>query len=318
VRIAYHASHEQFPPSRLLKCAQRAEAAGFQGLFSSDHFHPWSEAQGQSGFSFAYLSAALATTKLPGAMICCPGGRYHPAIVAQAAATLAEMFEGRFWLAVGSGQALNERITGENWPPKDLRNARLRESVDVIRALWAGETVTHRGLVKVEEAKLYTRPKQPPLLIGAAVTEKTAEWVGRWADGLITTSRAPKEAAKMVDAFRRGGGEGKPMYLKVGLCWARTDDEARRLAFEQWRTPSFSNEVLTELRTPREFDEVGKWVRPEDLDQNIRISGDFQRHIDWLRADLDLGFEELILHNVGVNQEEFIDAFGEHVLSRVR
>jgi coenzyme F420-dependent glucose-6-phosphate dehydrogenase len=317
VRIGYHASHEQFPPSRLLKCARLAEQAGFQSLFSSDHFHPWSEAQGQSGFSFAYLSAAMAITRLPAGMICCPGGRYHPAIVAQAAATIAEMFEDRFWLAVGSGQALNERITGENWPPKDLRNARLRESVDIIRALWAGETVTHRGLVKVEEAKLYTRPNRTPLLIGAAITEKTAEWLGSWADGLITTSRSPKEAKKMIDAFHRGGGEGKPLFLKVGLCWANTDDDARRLAFEQWRTPSFSNEVLTELRTPREFDEVAKYVRPSDLDQNIRISGDFQRHVDWLRADIDLGFQELILHNVGASQEEFIQAFGEYVLPRL-
>ena len=122
----------------------------------------------------------------------------------------------------------------------------------------------------------------------------------------------------MVKAFRRGGGAGKPMFLKVGLSWAKTDDEARRLAFEQWRTPSFSNEVLTELRTPREFDEVARYVRPSDLDRNIRISGDFAKHIEWLQADLDLGFEELFLHNVGANQEEFIDAFGENVLPKLK
>jgi coenzyme F420-dependent glucose-6-phosphate dehydrogenase len=317
VRIGYHASHEQFPPSRLLDCARLAEQAGFSALFSSDHFHPWSEAQGQSGFSFAYMGAALAATKLPGRMICCPGGRYHPTVVAQAAATLAEMFDGRFWLAIGSGQALNERITGENWPAKDLRNARLRECADIIRALWAGETVTHRGLVNVEEAKLYTRPAQAPLLVGAAVTEKTAEWLGSWADGLITTSRPKAEAQRLLEAFRRGGGEGKPVFLKVGLSWARTDELARQNAFEQWRTPSFSNAVLTELRTPAEFDEVARYVRPGDLDRHIRISGDFNRHLDWLRDDLDLGFEELFLHNVGANQEEFIEQFGEHILPQL-
>src|SRR3954468_3650979 len=207
-KISYHASHEQFAPSQLLAWTKLAELAGFNAFFSSDHFHPWSEAQGQAGFSWAWMGAALATTSLPGRMICCPGYRQHPAVVAQGAATLAEMFEGRFWLAIGSGQALNERITGEVWPAKDQRNARLRECADIIRALWAGETVTHRSLVKVEEAKLYTRPVKAPLLVGAAVTEKTAEWLGSWADALVTTSAPPAELRKRIDAFHRGGGTG--------------------------------------------------------------------------------------------------------------
>jgi coenzyme F420-dependent glucose-6-phosphate dehydrogenase len=182
------------------------------------------------------------------------------------------------------------------------------------------------GRVKLSRIAAWSKSKRrssipvrnaPPLLIGAAVTDKTAEWLGGWADGLITTSRPPAEAAKLIEAFRRGGGEGKPIFLKVGLCRAKTDDEARRLAFEQWRTPNFSNEVLTELRTPREFDEVARYVRPTDLDRNIRISADFERHVAWLQADLDLGFQELILHNVGANQEEFIDAFGERVLPKL-
>ncbi|MDB6151360.1 MAG: F420-dependent oxidoreductase, family [Chthoniobacter sp.] len=312
--IGYHASHEQFAPSQLLKWTQRAESAGFQSFFSSDHFHPWSEAQGQSGFSWSWMGAALATTTLPGSMICCPGYRQHPAVVAQAAATLAEMFEGRFWLAVGSGQALNERITGEHWPTKDHRNARLAECVQIIRALWAGETVTHRGLVKVEEAKLYTRPQETPLLIGAAVTEKTAEWVGGWADGLITTSRPPDELRKMRDAFQRGGGEGKPLFLKVGLSWARTHEEAQRGAHQQWRAVAFPSELLTELRTPREFDQAGKHVRPEDMDSVLRVSSSLAQHAEWIAADRALGFKGITLHNINTNQEEFIDVFGEKVL----
>jgi coenzyme F420-dependent glucose-6-phosphate dehydrogenase len=318
MRIGYHASHEQFPPSQLLAWAQRAEAGGFDSLFSSDHFHPWSEKQGQAGFSFAYMGAALARTALAGRMICCPGGRYHPAVVAQAAATLAEMFPGRFWIALGSGQALNERVTGEIWPTKDVRNARLQECAEIIRALWAGETVTHRGLVRVEEAKLYTRPEKPPLLIGAAVSEQTAEWMGSWADGLLTTSRPKADAIKIAEAFRRGGGAGKPMFLKVGLSWAFTDSAARQNAFDQWRNPSFSNAVLTELRTPAEFDEVARHVRPCDLDQGLRISGDLERHLAWLQDDLEVGFQEIYLHNVGLNQEAFIDEFGEKVLPRSR
>src|SRR4051812_20316938 len=158
----------------------------------SDHFHPWTPGQGQSGYSFAWLGAALQATNLPMGTICCPFGRYHPAVVAQAAATLAEMFPGRFWLAVGTGQALNESITGEGWPDKAERRATLRESVDVIRALWAGETVTHRGRVRVESARLYTRPAAPPPLFGAATTPETAEWLGSWADGLLTVSAEPE------------------------------------------------------------------------------------------------------------------------------
>lgn len=254
------------------------------------------------------MGATLAMTKLPGRMICCPGGRYHPAVVAQAAATLAEMFEGRFWLAVGSGQALNERITGENSPTKDLRNARLRECAEIIRALWAGETVTHRGLVRVEEAKLYTRPRQVPLLIGAAVTEQTAKWMGSWVDGLITTSRPKADSQRLLESFRSGGGEGTPVFVQVGFSWAETDDLARSNAFEQWRTPSFSNAVLTELRTPAEFDEVSRHVRPGDLDRNLRISADVGRHV--------VGFDEIFLHNVGTNQEAFIDCFGSRVFAR--
>jgi coenzyme F420-dependent glucose-6-phosphate dehydrogenase len=316
--IEYHASHEQFPPSRLLACTQRAEQAGFQGFFSSDHFHPWSEAQGQSGFSWSWMGAALATTSLPGRMIACPGYRQHPAIVAQAAATLAEMFPGRFWLAIGSGQALNERIIGEIWPAKDQRNAKLKECAQIIRALWAGETVTHRGLVKVEEAKLYTRPETPPLLVGAAVTEKTAEWLGGWADAMVTTSRARGEMVKMIEAFRRGGGEGKPVYIKAGISYDKSDDAARRGAHEQWRAVSFPNELLTELRTPKEFDQAGRYVRPEDMDASIRISCSLARHVDWIAEDLALGVDEIILHNINTNQEAFIDAFGAEVLPHFR
>lgn len=263
------------------------------------------------------MGAAMQATSLPGRMICCPGGRYHPAIVAQAAATLAEMFEGRFHLAIGSGQALNERITGQAWPAKDLRNARLRECADILRALWAGETVTHRGLVQVEEAKLYTRPKKIPMLIGAAVTTETAGWLGSWADALITTSRPPQEARKLINAFRKGGGEGKPIFLKAGISYGKTDALAREGAYHQWRTVSFANNLLTELRTPSEFDEAGKHVRLEDMDTSVRISGDVDRHLRWIEEDLELGFEEIFLHNVNTNQEEFIDVFGEKVLPRL-
>ena len=177
-RIGFHASHEQFPPSELLSLVRLAEEVGFDAAMSSDHFHPWSERQGQAGHAWSWLRAAMAVTRLPFGVITAPGWRYHPAVTAQGAAPLAEMFPDRFWLALGSGQALNEAITGLLWSEKAERNARLRECADIIRALPAGEMVTHRGRVTTVEAKLYTRPERPPLLLGGAVSEETACWLG--------------------------------------------------------------------------------------------------------------------------------------------
>jgi len=314
-RIGYHASHEQFKPSELLHYVQQAEQAGFTLALSSDHFHPWSEQQGQSGFAWSWLGAAMqATPNLAYRVVCAPGQRYHPAIVAQAAATLAEMFPDRFWLTVGSGQALNEHITGDKWPVKRDRNARLQECVEIIRRLWQGETVTHHGLVQVETAKLYTRPQTPPLIIGAAITTATAEWLGSWADGLITISRPLEKLQKVVDAFRRGGGAGKPMILKVQLSYDRDPDSARQKAHRQWRNNIFKNIMMTELQTPQQFDAAGEFVQPQELDEHVRISADPQQHIDWLQQDIELGFDELILHNVNREQQQFIEVFGEQVL----
>ncbi len=314
VQFSYHASHEQFPPSALLTYAQQAEQAGFAGITCSDHFHPWSDRQGESGFAWSWLGAAMQATALPFGVVCAPGQRYHPAIIAQAAATLAEMFPDRFWVALGSGQAMNEAITGTAWPIKAQRNARLKECVDVMRALWAGETVTHHGLVQVAETTLYTRPTTAPRIVGAAITPKTAEWVGGWADGLITTSRPHDQLRQVVEAFWRGGGEGKPMYLKAQLSYAKDDETALQGAYDQWRTNIFDSPVLSDLKHPAQFDAAAALVRPEDMAQHVRIAADPQRHIDWLQKDIELGFETISLHNVNREQQRFIETFGEKVL----
>ncbi|SEL30826.1 probable non-F420 flavinoid oxidoreductase [Stigmatella aurantiaca] len=314
LQAGYHASHEQFPPSELLGLVRKAEEAGFQAVLNSDHFHPWTEAQGQSGFVWSFMGAALAVTKLSMGAVNAPGQRYHPALIAQALGTLGEMFPGRAWVALGSGQFLNEAITGQGWPAKDQRNARLRECVDIMRALFRGETVTHRGLVTVEGAKLYTRPAQAPLLVGAAITPKTAEWVGGWADGLITTSRPPDALRQVVEAFRRGGGEGKPMFLKVQLSYAPDEARAREGALRQWGANIFPSAVLSDLRSPSHFEELTHTVQPHDLDGAVRISSSLQQHLDWLGEDVRLGFDRLYLHNVNREQAPFIEAFGEKVL----
>ena len=312
--VGYHASHEQFPPGELVGLARAAEQAGFTAALSSDHFHPWSRKQGESGFAWAWLGAAMQATRLTFGVVNAPGQRYHPAIIAQAAATLAEMFPDRLWVAQGSGQAVNEAITGDVWPDKAQRNARLLECVQVMRALWAGERVTHRGLVTVDDATLFTRPARPPRIIGAAITAETAEWVGSWADGLITVSRPPEQLAEVVRAFRRGGGDGKPMYLKVQLSFARDDQQAVTGALAQWATNIFASSVLTDLRRPEQFDELAAVVTPELIRQHVRISADPEQHLAWLAEDVALGFEGLYLHNVNLDQRAFIDAFGAHVV----
>lgn len=317
-RIGFHASHEQFPPSELLALVGWAESAGFDCAMSSDHFRPWGAAQGQSGFAWSWLGAAMARTNLAFGVISAPGYRYHPAILAQGAATLAEMFPRRLWFALGSGQRLNEDITGLAWPSKGERNARLRECADVIRALFRGETITHHGRVTVVDAKLYSLPKQPPILLGAAVSEKTAEFVGGWADGLLTVSAKPESVKRVVEAFRRGGGEGKPMFMQVGLNWAPTEDGALAGAFDQWRTNVLGGEVSWELRSPKDFDTATRFVKPEDMRESVLISADLGQHTAWLAQYVELGFEELQLHQVGRNQRAFIEAFGAHVLPQLR
>lgn len=312
--LGYHASHEQFPPSRLLKCAELAEKAGFQAGMCSDHYHPWSDAQGQSGFAWSWLGAALQATSLSFGMVCAPGQRYSPALIAQASATLSEMYPERLWCAFGTGQYLNEHITGERWPTKAERNARLIEAVQVIRALWAGETVTHRGSFVVEEAKLYTRPKVPPMIFGAAITPETAEWVAGWADGLITVVQDNAKVKAVAEAFRRGGGEGKPMSLQLHVSYAPTEEEALSQAFSQWRTNVFESRMLSDLKMPAQFESAGKLVRPDDVRDAVRVSSDIGWHIDTLREFIEMGYSRIYIHQVGPDQERFIEVFGERVL----
>ena len=291
-QIGYQASHEQFTPSELLRYAAMAEQKGFQAINSSDHFHPWGEAQGQSGYSFAWLGAAMQITQIPFGMVCSPGQRYHPAIVAQAAATLSEMFPERFWIALGSGEALNEQITGERWPAKPERNQRLIECADIIKRLLNGETVSHQGLVTVHNAKLYTRPKTLPLLLGAALSSETAAMAGAWADGLLIAHKSHNEMKEVIDAFRTNGGAGKPVFLKVQLSYADTEEKALQGAYDQWKTNVFQGTILGDMPTPAHFDAAARFVKAEDMYQHVRISSDLERHIEWIKEDMTLGFEK--------------------------
>ena len=314
MKIGFHASHEQWPPSVLLDFVRRAERAGFAAGMCSDHFHPWLEEEGHSGFAWSWLGAALAVTNLSFGAVCAPGQRYHPAIIAQASATLAQMFPGRFWLAVGSGEALNERITGERWPAKYVRNARLNECVDVIRALWAGETVNHRGLVQVVDAKLYTRPETAPLLIGAALTPETARWMGSWADGLITAGRNSQDHRRIIAAFRESGGDGKPLFLQSAISFAATDEEAMRQAHREWRHCALDGEQIADLATALEFEAATRHVTPDEVASRLRVSANLQRHIAWLQEDMESGFDAVYVHQIARDMDRFIDTFPAEVL----
>ncbi|MFE2756484.1 TIGR03885 family FMN-dependent LLM class oxidoreductase [Actinosynnema sp. NPDC059335] len=315
--IGVHASHEQVHPSALLAAVRRAEEVGFGAAMSSDHFSPWSARQGQSGFAWSWLGAALEATGLPFGVVNAPGQRYHPAIVAQAIGTLGAMYPGRFWAALGSGEASNEHITGGGWPRKEVRNARLRECVDVIRALLAGEEVSHDGLVRVDRARLWTRPEEPPLLVGAAVSEATARWCAGWADGLVTVNAPPERLARVVAAYREAGGRGS-LRLQVHLSWAESEDEARGVAHEQWRSNVFPPPVCWDLDTAEHFDVVSEHVSVEQVERVVNVSSDLGWHAKTIREYAELGFEEIFLHHVGREQERFLDVFGERVLPEVR
>src|SRR5215211_3993232 len=236
--IGFHNSHEQLHPAALLTAVQHAEEVGFTAAMCSDHIAPWNAEQGHSCFSWSWLGAAMTTTYMPFGAVNAPGQRYHPAIVAQAVATLGAMFPGRFWVALGSGEAMNEHITGDRWPRKDVRDARLRECIDVIRALLAGEEVTHEGLVTVDRARIWTRPEQPPALI------------------------AP---------YRDAGGRGK-LVLQLHLSYDPDPDRALAIAHEEWHSNVFPAPLCWDLDSPQAFEQASAHVKPEDVAQVVRVS----------------------------------------------
>lgn len=311
--IGYHASHEQFAPSRLLRLAHEAERHGFRAVLSSDHLAPWSNAQGHSGLALSWLGAAMATTRVPFGVVHAPGQRYHPVISAQAFATLAEMFPGRFCPYLGSGQALNEHVTGDAWPVKAVRNQRLAECADIIRDLLAGRTVTHDGLVRVHEARLHSLPPITPPLMAAALTPPSAGHVGTWADGLVTLHGPTDSVRRVVDAFRDRAGE-RPVSIQMHLAWWPDIERARRDALDQWRSNALPPVLNEELHLPEQFEAASRHMTVEHLADSVVITDSAQHIVDLLGTYSDLGIDRVYLHHVGRDQEAFIAAAGEEVL----
>ncbi|MBD7919104.1 TIGR03885 family FMN-dependent LLM class oxidoreductase [Cellulomonas sp. Sa3CUA2] len=338
VRVGFHNSHEQVHPSALLAATQLAEQRGFDAAMCSDHWAPWQSSQGHSGFAWTWLGSALATTRLPFGVVNAPGQRYHPAIIAQAAATLAAMYPGRFWVALGSGENMNEHITGDGWLPKPVRDARLVECVEIIRALLDGEEVTHDGLVKVDRAKLWTLPDVKPLLIGPAVSVATARNHARWADGLVTVNQPKDKLRQVVDAYRDAGGRGE-IALQVHVSFAPTDADALRLAREQWAGNAIGPPVAWDLDTPEAFDQIADKVSDDLLRGSVLVEHDPQRLADRLVELAGIGFDAVYLHQIATDVvasddkhpdaadtatqpssslEAFIDMAAEHVLPALK
>lgn len=317
VVIGFHASHEQIPPSALLRDVQGAEAAGFDAAMCSDHLSPWGVRQGESGYAWSWLAAALATTRMSFGVVTAPGQRYHPVVHAQAIATLGEMFPGRFWAALGSGEAMNEHVTGDPWPEKDVRNARLLESATVMRRLLAGEEVSHDGLIRVDRARVWSRPEAPPPFFAAAVSTQTARWAGSWADGFATVAQAPDVLRDVIDAYREGGGTG-PLVLQVHVSFADTDAEAIALAKDQWPNGLVSPPEAWDFEQPEDFDRAVGDPDEAELRRAVLVDHDPRALAERVAELVDIGFDRVYLHHVGRDQADFLAASERSILPRLR
>lgn len=316
IRYSFHASHEQFSPSHLLTLTKQAQVAGFDGVFCSDHLQPWSPSQGHSGHTWTWLGAAMqATQGLAFSCITVPcGWRYHPVVLAQAVATLCDMYPDRMpWLALGSGEALNEASLGYAWPSKAERHARLREGADAMRTLLSGERIQRKGHWSLSDARLWDVPIKVPLLLGAATTEATASWLGSWADGLLTMGRDLKRLQTIIEAFREGGGHGKPVHVKLDISWDHDVEAALREAHAQWRFNSMGSAVNAELRQPEHFNEAARFLRPDDMHESVLITSSASELLDHLEALEAMGIGWVDIHQVSLLQTPFIEWFGQEV-----
>lgn len=323
--IGYAAMFEQFAPSDLLRYSQQAEQQGFTSIMASDHFHPWTPSQGQSGFVWAWLGALGATTNLRfGTGVTPPGPRYHPAIIAQAAATLEQMYPGRFWLGLGAGEALNEHITGEYWPEAPTRLEKLAEGIEIIQKLFSGKVTKFNGKhFRLESAKLYTRGEHNPPIYVATAGPIQSERTGRTCDGIITVGAADEKIGMLMGRFEKGAREaGKdpatmPRLIQLHVSWAESDEAAMDNAMQGWPNGGM-NFPKADIRNPEDFEAMSKLVRPENYKNRVLVTADLEQHTAHIQKYIDLGFTEVYIHNTGANQEAFIKAYGQHVIPNLR
>ena len=314
--IGYALSSEEHRPSDLVRHARLAEEAGFTYALISDHFHPWIDRQGQSPFVWAVIGGiAQQTSELRlGTGVTCPLLRIHPAIVAQAAATAAAMLPGRFFLGVGTGEALNEHVLAQRWPPTGVRREMLEEAVELIRLLWEGELTSHSGRhFTVENARLYTVPEQPPPIAVAAGGPEAAALAGRIGDALVTTS----PDRQLVEAFRGAGADG-PRYGQLTVCYDEDEARARRTAFAWWPNAALKGPLGQELPLPSDFEQAAAMVTEDDVAEAVVCGPNPERHAEAIAEFEQAGYDHAYVHQVGPDQEGFIRFFSRELLPRYR
>lgn len=317
VKFGYAASSEEHTPNDLVEHLVQAEDVGFTFALISDHFHPWVSAQGHSPFVWSVLGGIAHATKTIeiGTGVTCPIMRIHPAILAQASATVAAMMEGRFFFGVGTGENLNEHILGDRWVPFDIRAEMFEEAIELIRELWKGEVTSHWGeYYTVEDARIYTLPKQLPPVMIAAAGPKSAEIAGRIGDGLINT----KPDAKVVETFRKAGGGDKPRYGQITVCWAESREEAIDTAYKIWPNAGLKGDLSQELRTVKHFENAIEMVTKEDIAEAVACGPDPEPYVEQIQKFIDAGFDHIYIHQVGPDQAGFFRFFERELRDQIK
>jgi len=316
MEIGYALSSEEHRPHDLVGHARAAEVAGFDFALISDHFHPWIDRQGESPFVWSVIGAIAASTDRIrlGTGVTCPTIRIHPAIVAQAAATASCLMPGRFFLGLGTGENLNEHILGDRWPRPEERLEMLREAIEVIRGLWAGELYSFDGdYYTVDRARIYTLPaEEVPIPVAASGTQ-AATLAGEIGDGLVSTS----PDRELVEAYEEAGGQG-PKYGQLTVCWAKSAEEARRTAHEWWPNAGLEGPLSQELPLPSHFEEAAAMVTEDDVAETVACGPDLHEHLAKVEAFAEAGFDHVYVHQIGPDQAGFLDAYADGLLERAR
>lgn len=316
IKLGYKLMSEEHGPAALVANAQRAEAAGFDFAAISDHFFPWLEEQGHAPFAWSVLGAIAQATKRMGLMtaVTCPIMRYHPAIIAQATATMALLSNDRFTLGLGSGERLNEHITGEGWPGLVERHERLVEATEVIQGLLSGELTNYRGqYFDLDNAKLYDRPNRKPPVVIAAGGVQAARLAAEHGDGLMSTD--PEK--EIVEAFTAAGGDG-PHYCEVGMCCAADEDEAAKIAHKHFRWSLAGWPVMAELPDTKGFAAASEHVTPADVAKQITCGPSAKKHLDAINKYVKAGFDHIVLTQIGPDQDFFFDLFEREIAPVLR
>ncbi|NRQ39935.1 LLM class F420-dependent oxidoreductase [Nonomuraea sp. NN258] len=315
-KFGYFLSSEEHGPDELVRQARLAEEAGFEALWISDHFHPWMDEQGQSPFVWSVIGALSQVVSLPvTTAVTCPIMRIHPAIIAQAAATSQVMLKGRFRLGVGTGEALNEHIVGSRWPNAAERLEMLEESIEVMRALWGGRQVSHRGRhFTVDTARIYTLPDTPPPIFVSGFGPKSTAMAARCGDGYLTSMTDPD----LLKKFRESGGAGKPLMGGLKACWAADEAQGVRTAHRLWKNEQLPGQAGQLLPLPAHFEQVSQLVTEDMVGRAVPCGPDPERHVSAIKPLVDAGFDEVYVNQIGPEPDGFFDFYRREVLPRLR